>query len=378
MNSRERFKRAINHQEPDRVPIDVGGDFHNGLHEVAYGKLLQLLEEQDEIKIYDYMQHLAVVKESVLRRLHGDTRYVFASAAEGYQRVVAPDTSWFDEWGVQRKTVGFYDESVGTPLADCTYEKIKNYRLPDPGDKNRFKGLNERAKRLYEDTEYAVIGGNAASLFFLTSEIIGYQEYMEKILTETKMIETLIDRVLEWQMDFFGCYLDEIGEYTEMIWMGDDWGTQRSPLMSPALFREIFIPRYKQFTQFIKKRADVKIALHSCGSIYWALGDLADAGIDVLHPLQGDAVGFEDPYKLKKEYGSDLVLYSNLRNQSVIPHGTVEEVIEEVKFKIGALAPGGGYIMSGGHNIQADVPPENILAMIDTTIKYGNYPIKTV
>jgi uroporphyrinogen decarboxylase len=228
---------------------------------------------------------------------------------------------------------------------------------------------------MYEETDFALIGGNAASLFFLTSEIVGYQEYMEKILLETKMLEELIDKVLEWQIEFFDSYLDEIGDYIEMIWMGDDWGTQIAPLMSPALFREIFIPRYKQFTGSVKKKCDVKIALHACGSIYWALEDLANAGIDVIHPMQGDAAGMGDPFMLKKEFGNDLAFYSNLRNQSIIPYGTIEEVRDEVKFKVKALAPGGGYIMSGGHNFQADVPPQNIMALVDATLEYGHYPI---
>ena len=375
MNSRERFKRAIHHQEPDRVPIDIGGDFHNGIHETAYKNLLQHLGEEDTVVIYDFMQHLATIKESVRQRLHSDTCYLFAGAAEGYRRILAPDSSWEDEWGVKRINVGLYDESAGHPLADCTEEAIRAYRLPDPKDKGRFFGLREKARRMYEETDYALVGGNAASLFYLTSELVGFQEFMEKILLETKMLEALIEKVLEWQIDFFDLYLDEIGDYIEMVWMGDDWGTQLAPLMSPALFRSVFISRYKQFTQFIKKKSDVKIALHCCGAVYWALEDLAGAGIDVIHPLQGDAAGMDDPFLLKKEFGDDLVFYSNLRNQSIVPYGTVEEVEDEVRRKIKALAPGGGYIMSGGHNFQADVPPQNILAIVDATLEYGRYPI---
>jgi uroporphyrinogen decarboxylase len=145
--------------------------------------------------------------------------------------------------------------------------------------------------------------------------------------------------------------------------------------MNPELFREIYVPRYKELTRFIKSKADVKIALHSCGSVYWALGDFARMGIDVVHPLQGDAAGMDDPDVLKRNYGDELVFYSNLRNQSVLPHGTPEEVDAEVKRKVKALAKGGGYVLSGGHNIQADVPPENILALVDAGLKYGTFPL---
>ena len=376
MTSRERFQAALEHREPDRVPIDVGGDLHNGIHETAYRNLLKYLQEEDEIKLYDIVQHLAAVKDSVYTRLHSDTRYIFAKPASAFELILAPDSSWYDEWGVKRMNVGLYDEAIEQPLAGCTLDDVLKYKLPDPKDAGRFAGLGRQAKELYENTDFALVGGSAASLFYLTSELIGFQEYMEKILTEPKIIETLIDKVLEWQIEFFNGYLNEIGDYIEMVWMGDDWGTQLAPLMSPRMFKDIFASRYAEFVKIIKRKAEVKVALHSCGAVYWALEEFAKAGIDVIHPLQGDASGLTDPALLKKEFGGSLVFYSNLRNQSTIPYGTPQEVEREVKTKIAALAQGGGYIMSGGHNFQADVPAENILALVDATLKHGVYPIK--
>jgi uroporphyrinogen decarboxylase len=375
MTSRERFKLALNHKEADRVPIDVGGDLHNGIHDVAYRNLLKYLNEKDEIVLYDQMQHLAKVKDSVLERLNSDTRYLYANPSESYKFEIDEQQGWYDEWGVKRANAGLYDEVVESPLSDCTMEDIIKYKAPDGKDKSRFVGLRDTAKDLHENTDYALVGANAASLFFLSSEIIGYQEFMEKILLETKVIEALIDKVLEYQFDFFDGYLNEIGDYVEMVWMGDDWGTQLAPLMSPTMFRDIFLKRYKEFVKFVKSKADVKVAIHSCGAVQWALGDFVDAGIDVVHPLQGDAQGLLDPYLLKKEFGDSLVFYSNLKNQTIIPYGSSKDVEEDVKRKIEALAPNGGFIMSGGHNFQADVPPENILALVDATLKYGNYPI---
>jgi len=366
MTSRERFRKAINHEQPDRVPIDVGQDLHNGLHEVAYGNLLKHIGETDEIRLYDRMQHLAVVKESVLNRLHADTRYIFANAPAGFQLSVGTDGSWADEWGVRRKPCGYYDETCFHPLAGCDLAAVRGFRFPDPLDNSRFDGLQERACTLQETTDYALIAGSPATLFYLTSELVGFQEYMEKLLTDRIVIETLVDRMLEFWLSFFGAYLDAIGDQVEMIWMGDDWGTQQGPIISPKLFREIYVPRYRQFCQFVKSHAPVKIALHSCGSVCWALDDLADAGIDVVHPLQGDASGMEDPDMLKRRFGRRLVFYSNLCNQTTLPHGTPEEVRQDVRRKIRALSAGGGYVASGGHNIQADVPPENILALFDT------------
>jgi uroporphyrinogen decarboxylase len=375
MTSRERFQAAINHREPDRVPIDTGQDLHNGLHEVAYKNLLSYLGEEDEIVRYDHMQHLAVVKESVLARLHVDTRYIFCNAPAGFTFQRNEDGSWADEWQVIRNTCGYYDEAVGHPLVEIDKTKLDTYRFPDPRDPARFEGLKEKARSLEQNTDYALIAGNPATLFFLSSELVGFQEYMEKILTDTPLIEELLDKLLEFWIEFFDAYLAEIGEYVDMVWMGDDWGMQDGPIMNPKLFRRIFKERYRTLISSIKKNHDIKVALHSCGSVMWVLEDLADAGFDVLHPLQGDAGQNADPEELKKRFGNDLVFYSNLRNQSVIPHGTPEEVREEVKYKLKHLAPGGGYIVSGGHNIQADVPPENIVALFDTAEEFGRYPI---
>jgi uroporphyrinogen decarboxylase len=211
MTSRERFRKALNHQEPDRVPIDVGQDFHNGIHEVAYRNLLAYLGEEGDIRLYDRIQHLAVCKKSILERLHADTRYVFASAPSNWQLKVHADSSWVDEWGVVRKNVGLYDESIQCPLAGASIDEIKNYQMPDPVDPTRFAGLKERAKELYEGTQYAIIGGSAASLFYLSSELMGFQEYMERLALEPQVIEILVDRILEWEIQFFEKYLEQVG-----------------------------------------------------------------------------------------------------------------------------------------------------------------------
>jgi uroporphyrinogen decarboxylase len=376
MTSRERYHRAIHHQEPDRVPIDAGQDLHNGLHEVAYRNLLAELGETDEIRLYDQMQHLAVVKESVLERLHVDTRYIFAGPGSTFRLEFAPDRSWLDEWGIRRAPAGLYDESVGHPLSGCTVRSVKEYRMPDPRDPARFAGLREQALKLHRGTSFALVGGSAATLFFLASEIVGFQEYMEKVITDPLAIETLVDRLLEYWIAFFDGYLDAIGDLIEVVWMGDDWGSQLGPVMSPAMFRQVYASRYRQLTASIKGKTRAKVALHSCGSVRWAMGDLIDAGIDILHPLQGDAAEMGDPELLKREFGDTLVFYSNIRNQSTLPHGSPDEVAADVRRKIRALAPGGGYIMSGGHNIQADVPAKNILALYDTAFQHGRYPIR--
>lgn len=304
-----------------------------------------------------------------------DTRYIFCKPPSNFEFKRELDGSWSDEWGIVRKPCGYYDESISHPLAGLDGSRLEEYRMPDPRDTRRFTGLRDLAERLHSDTDYAIIAGNPGTLFYLSSELVGFQEYMEKILSETVLIERLVDMLLEYWVDFFDAYLGEIGEYVEMVWLGDDWGMQHGPIMNPELFRRVFKDRYRRLISSIKEKHDVKVALHSCGSVVWALDDLIDAGFDVIHPLQGDAEENLDARAIKARYGERLTFYSNLRNQSVIPHGTPEEVQADVRSKIEALSPGGGYIVSGGHNIQPDVPPENIIALFDTAFKYGHYPI---
>lgn len=377
MNSRERVRSALNHQEADRVPIDFGQDFHNGINEVAYKNLLDHLRITDAgpVTVYDLMQRLAKVDVRVLDRFHVDTRYIFANPMEGFDPQIEPDGSFMDEWGVYRKRCGYYCENVRAPLAGLSKDEIAQCPFPNPSDKSRFEGLGKRAKDLYENTEYALMAGQAATLFFFSSELTGFENFMYDLAFDRPKIEFLVERVLEWMMEFTSNYLDEIGEYIDGWWMGDDWGMQTGPIMDPEIFRSLFKPMYRRLIDLVKSKTDAKVCLHTCGATYWILSDLADVGIDVVHPLQPTAAGNDDAERIKKEFGETFVFYSNIANTTILPKGSPQEVASEVRKKIKALAPGGGYIFSGGHNIQADVSPENVVSLFDTAYEAGQYPI---
>jgi len=379
MTPRERLRKALQHLEPDRVPIDFGQDFHNGINEVAYRNLLSYLhiEVPDPIPVYDLMQRLAVVDERVLERFHVDTRYIMARPDEHFALKLEGDGSFEDEWGVYRKRCGYYCDTVRSPLARKSQAEVSNYRFPDPAEPSRFRGLREKARRLYQTTEYALMAGQAASLYYFSTELRGFEDFMADLADDPALVELLLDRVLEWMMEFTSHYLDEIGEYVEVWWMGDDWGMQTGPIMSPAIFRALFKPRYRRLIELVKSKTKAKVCLHTCGATYWILQDLIDAGIEVVHPLQPTAKGNEDPVRIKRDYGDRLCFYSNIANTTILPHGKPEDVAQEVRRKIAALAPGGGYVFSGGHNIQADVPPANIVALFDTAYETGRYPLAT-
>ena len=377
LSPRERVRRAFSHQEPDRVPIDFGQDFHNGINEVAYKNLLAHLGVQDAgpIKLYDLMQRLAVTDTRILERFHVDTRYLFANPVAGFDPRIEEDGSFTDEWGVYRKRCGYYCDNVRPPLANLGMDQINKHRFPDPVHPSRFRGLGTKAKDLYAKSDYALMAGQAATLFYLSAELRGFEPFMSDLAFDESLSGTLVERICEWMMEFTGRYLDEIGPYIEGWWMGDDWGMQTGPIIDPRVFRKIFKPRYRKLLDVVRSRTRAKVCLHTCGATYWLLSDLADLGIDVVHPLQPTAAGNEDPVRLKREFGKEFVFYSNIANTTILPYGTPQAVEDEVARKIRALAPGGGYIFSGGHNIQADVPPENIVALFDAAYKKGHYPV---
>lgn len=377
MTPRQRFQTALRREEPDRVPIDFGQDFHNGINEVAYRNLWEYLAMGPAAppQVYDLMQRLALVDERILKRFRVDTRYIMANPNQNSPPKVEADGSFEDEWGIYRKRCGYYCDNVRAPLAGKTKQEIRVFRFPDPTERSRFEGLREKAKRLYEKTDYAVMAGQAASLFYFSAELRGFEEYMSDLGSQPHLTELLVERVLEWMMEFTSHYLDEIGDYIEGWWMGDDWGMQTGPIMNPKVFREIFKPRYRRLISLVKSKTRAKVCLHTCGATYWILQDLVDVGVDVVHPLQPTAAGNGDPERIKREYGDRLCFYSNIANTTILPRGKPEDVAREVRRKIAALAPSGGYIFSGGHNIQADVPPENIVALFDTAFEAGRYPI---
>ncbi len=365
-------------EEPDRIPVDFGQDFHNGIHEIAYKNLINYMGIKDDIEIYDCTQRLAKVKDEILDIFHVDTGYIFSKNNKNFILKIEEDGSYKDEFGVKRKRCGYYCETIYSPLADLSRSEMIKWKLPDPEEKSRFESLGVRTKEKYKDTNYALIAGNPASLFYLATELRGYQKFMEDLIIDPQIANILVDKLLEWNIAFMDSYLNQIGKFIEVVWLGDDWGTQLGPVISPDIFRKMFKPKYKRLIDAIKNITFAKICLHSCGSVLWAINDFVDIGIDILHPLQGDAFEMNNPELIKKKFGNKIAFYSNISNQTILPNGTKKDIEKEVIKKIKYLAPGGGYIFSMGHNIQADVPAENIVTGFDTVYKYGKYPIRNL
>lgn len=373
MTSRERIRAAINHKEADRVPIDWGMLNIASIHEIAYRNLIKYFERDEEVIIHDPIQVLAWPSDYILDLFGVDTRYIVPNNSSVWELKYNANGDWISEFGTLYKRVGNYCDFVEFPLANCnTIEDLKKYKMPDPSDPARFAGLKEKAKDLYQNTDFALCAYPVPTLYYIAWSLRGYENFMLDTVADPSFANYIVDMILEYHMEYMKCYLKEVGEYLDIMWCGDDWGTQTGPIMRPETFRQDVKPRFAKLIRHMKENCDAKLGYHSCGSIYWCLGDLIDIGVDIIQPVQANATDMTDSLRLKREFGDKIVFHGATDNQGTY-HTTPEIIEEDARKKISAFAPGGGYIFSSGHNIQSNCPPENIVALFDTCKKYGEY-----
>lgn len=382
LTSRERMLLALDHKQPDRVPIDLGGN-QTGIHKFAYANLIKHLGLNEEIEIMDLVQQLAKPSEAVLERLRVDTRYVSAGGAENFKGgIVRNDRggrTWqdfTDEFGVtwsMPEDHPYYFDISHSPLADFSLDQIKDYPFPKGDDPSRFAGLRDRALEIKKNTPYAVVSGISGVVYEYCWYLRGLERLFMDMVEQSEVLETIIDRMLQFWLDWFRLFMDEAGDVVDVIMIGDDLAGQNGPLFSPRVYREIVRPRQKKLVQYIRSRTTAKIWYHTCGSVMQYIPDLLDNGIDILNPVQITALDM-DPKALKESFGGKLVFWGGgMDSQHILPNGTPEQVRAETMKNINAFKPGGGYVFNNVHNIQADVPPENILAMYDAAYESGVY-----
>lgn len=371
MTPRERLAKALNHQEPDRIPLDLGGVV-TGITKIAHQRLRHYLGMDGEEKVIDKIQQLVRPEESILNFLQIDTRYVYMPAPKETGGRNLPGDIWEDEWGVKRKETEYYYEMIENPLNKASLEDLNKINYPDPHLPSRFEGLGEEVKRMYEETDYPVIVNVIGSVFEFSWYLRGYENFMTDLLINPGQACALMDRMLEFQMGLFEEILNRTGDYVAVVLCGDDIGTQKGPTISPDIYRKYIKPRQKKLYDMIKKKTKAKLFYHSCGGIYPFISDLIEIGVDILNPIQVSAEGMNTE-RLKKEFGKELIFWGGIDTQYILPYGSPKEVKDEVRHRIEDLAPGGGYVLNSVHNIQPDVPPENVVAMFDVARKYGCY-----
>jgi len=383
MKPRERVVTSLNHEEPDRVPLDFGS-WVTSIHKGAYTNLLSFLGlETSNIKLKDWIQQLPYLDEKFLERLGVDTRYSRPGAPEGKSWQLKRDedeTHYYitDGWGVKRampKDGGLYYDIVvhECPLRNATVEDLEEYNWPDPADPGFTRGIIEKAKKLREETDYAVVGDfNFESWYENCWYMRGFEQWYKNFYRNPEFVEALLDITAELHMQFLVKILDAVGEYLDVVMQGDDLAIQDGPVMSPEMYRKFIKPRQAKIFDLIKQKTDAKLFYHCCGSVRTLIPDLIEIGVDIINPVQVSAKGM-DTKELKEEFGNKICFWGAVDTQHVLPYGSQKEVKEEVKKRIDDLAPGGGYILTSVHNVQSDVPPENIMAMCEALQNYRKY-----
>jgi uroporphyrinogen decarboxylase len=385
MTSRERVLKALSHQTPDRVPIDFGG-FQTGIHKVAYEALARHLGLREDIAILDPVQQLARPSEAVLERFHVDTRYVLAHGPAGFdgtiRKVRRNGRLWHDlkdEFGVVWSLpdgTGLYMDISHHPLADAGTADLADYPWPNGSDASRFSGVRERTQILRRETPYALVTGIAGVVYEYCWYLRGLERWFMDTVENPEFCAALLDRTLAFWLDYMTGFMREVGDLIDVVMIGDDLTGQHGPLFSPAFYRRVVKPRQKRLVQHIKSLTGAKVWYHTCGNCVEYIPDLLDNGVDILNPVQTSATGM-DPAMLKQRFGRDLVFWGGgCDAQHVLPFGTPEQVREQVRRNMEIFKPSGGYVFNGIHNIQADVPPENIVALFDAAYEYGSYGSK--
>ena len=382
MTSRQRLLTAMDHREPDRVPIDLGGN-QTGIHKTAYQELIEHLGLEEELEIMDAVQQLARPSEAVLERLRVDTRYIHAGAAADFPGDIVSDHRkgklWHDltdefgvRWSMPDDSPRYMDITLH-PLAEATIDDLSEYPFPKGNDPSRFAAMRDRALELRNETPYAVVSGISGVVYEICWYMRGLQQWFMDMLERPEFCEALLDRTLKFWLDWFDVFLDELGDVVDVIMIGDDVAAQKGPLFRPDFYRRVVQPRHKQLVQSIKSRTDAKIWYHTCGACKTYIPDLLDNGIDALNPVQISAADM-DPAELKAQFGDRLVFWGGaIDAQHVLPRADTQTVREHVRQNVEIFKPGGGYVFNGVHNIQAGVPAENVLAMYDTAYEYGFY-----
>ncbi len=390
MRSRERVMAALDHEEPDMVPLDLGGN-QSGIHIVAYKNLLDFLNIDDKsISYSDFVQQSAKPCEELLQRLEIDVRWLhppsaiipenFAPEVEGKFQGI------WDQFGVfwgnsvdkNLREILYYDPVIH-PLSEMSsVQEIREYDWPDGSDRSSLRGLREQAKKLRETTDYAIATPPLGCIYEYTTFLFGFTTAMKHLQKRPDLIVATMEELEKYWTDYARTFLNEVrfGDefYVDIVANNGDLGQQAGPIMSPKrIYEPLIKPIEKRFSKSLHQMADVKINYHCCGSVPQFIPHFAEIGYDAVNPVQVGAFDM-DPCSLKTRFGKMITFWGGLCNtQSTLPFGTPKEIREEVRYNMACLMPDGGYIASNIHNITAEVPPENIMAMFEAAKDFRNY-----
>lgn len=371
LSHRDRVLTVLNHEVPDRPPVDLGSSTSTSINLHAYRRLKEHLGMAGPIRVLSERSLLAWPDEEVLRRFDVDLRQVVAQMPEDAalrgrfdEAAYAREAEYTDLWGVTRRRPPhghYYVTSAPFEKDDLDPADLDAHSWPAP---KRPEGdlLRREAERLRRETDCALVVHVPVRLFSMGQFLCGFENWLVQLQANPEFCEALLERTLAIQFPMVEETLQAVGDLVDILYFGDDYGIQTGPVISPALFRRIFKPRMARVFEYVRARSQARIAMHSCGSIAAMIPDFIDVGIQVLNPIQVAAADM-DPARLKREFGRHLVFWGGIDTQRVLPQGRPDEVRAEVARRIADLGP--AYLPMSVHNIQAEVPPENIVAMLD-------------
>lgn len=382
MTARERVLTAINHEQPDRIPLVIGVNNATGIKMKPYQGIKRIagIQAPDNF-IYDWPElGTAEIDEETMLRLHSDVRGVLDLEPADILRTRlerAPHSDCFDSWGGGQMEVTPGDWFPGIhPLAEArTVEDLDNYQgWPDMSDPSRVAHVHETAARLAKENEFAIMATPWLLFPFERAHAMqGMQTFLLNMAMDPDFARASLERIAGHCKQLMGHFLDELGDNVDIIKIGDDLGIQKGLMISPQMYRDIIKPVHADFIDFIKSRTSAKVLFHSCGDVAPLIGDFIDMGVDILNPIQTSTGSISDLPALKKRFGKNIVFCGAIDTHRILPYGSVTQVREEVKRVMQILGPGGGYLVGAVHTVMNDVPPENVLAMVDAVKEFGEY-----
>jgi uroporphyrinogen decarboxylase len=380
MSSRERVMVALDHQEPDRVPFDC--QFSYG----AYLKLKDYLGYLPDKEVKPSSSWLNVsIPLDLMEELNVDLCYIGLGRAKDAPQFEYGMETYTDEWGVTYRKIetpsGLHYELADPVLGDATIEDLDDYPWPDPYNPELVEGLKEKARHLYENTDFALVGKFSNSIFEQAFYMRGFEQLLMDLAMNPEFAGALMDKLLDIAIARLRIGVRVCGPFIQALRLaGDDMGHQSGTLVSPQMFRRLIKPRFAELYRAARAALaewdpEIKIMAHTDGDVYPLIPDYVEMGLDVLNPVQPYVAEMEHE-RLKREFGDRLSFHAGIDIQNVLPFGTPDEVRDEAIKTMRALGPGGGYILAPTHYVQPDVPPENIIALRDAVLAHGRYPLE--
>ena len=385
MTPRDRVLTVLNHEEPDRVPIVIGVSNATGIKMQPYQRIKRIIGVKAPDKFLYQWPELgtAEVDEATMVRLHSDVRGVLdlePATTRRRNQNRRPHDDCIDSWGSGQLEVtpGYWFPGIHPLIDATTVEELENYPYwPDMSDPSRVAHVADDARRLAVQNKYAIM---ATPWLLFPFERAHAMQGMEAFLLNMAMYpdfaRALLEKIAGYCKVLMGRFLDELGDNVDIIKIGDDLGTQESLMISPQMYRDLLMPIHADFIDFIKARTSAKIFFHSCGDVFPLIEDFIDIGVDILNPIQTSSGKMSDLAALKKRFGRNIVFCGGIDSHRILPYGSVEEVRQEVHRVIDLLGAGGGTMIGAVHTVMDDVPPENVLAMVDAVEEFGHYRLR--